>query len=290
MPSAEAAISVRDVSHSFGEAGDAQYVQALLNSSLDVARGELLCLIGPSGCGKSTLLNIMGGLVSPTTGSVSLGGKRVNGPMPRDLAFVFQESALFPWNTVFENIVLGMTFQGVPKGEREDRARRALAAVGLEQFAGHYPGQLSGGMRQRAALARALSLETDILLMDEPFGALDEQTRMVLGEDLSVLLSRSKKTIVFVTHSLGEAVFLADRVAVFSARPGSIKQIIAVDEPHPRKPAFMTAPKFHALRDQLYDLLHDEIRRAMAESGQTRRRYDDVAADAVSVVSGGEGA
>jgi NitT/TauT family transport system ATP-binding protein len=236
------------------------------------------------------LLNIMGGLVSPTTGSVSLGGKRVNGPMPRDLAFVFQESALFPWNTVFENIVLGMTFQGVPKGEREDRARRALAAVGLEQFAGHYPGQLSGGMRQRAALARALSLETDILLMDEPFGALDEQTRMVLGEDLSVLLSRSKKTIVFVTHSLGEAVFLADRVAVFSARPGSIKQIIAVDEPHPRKPAFMTAPKFHALRDQLYDLLHDEIRRAMAESGQTRRRYDDVAADAVSVVSGGEGA
>jgi NitT/TauT family transport system ATP-binding protein len=285
MPSAEAAISVRDVSHSFGEAGDAQHVQALLNSTLDVARGELLCLIGPSGCGKSTLLNIMGGLVTPTTGSVSVGGKRVNGPMPRDLAFVFQESALFPWNTVFENIVLGMTFQGVPKSEREDRASRALAAVGLDQFAGHYPGQLSGGMRQRAALARALSLETDILLMDEPFGALDEQTRMVLGEDLSVLLSRSKKTIVFVTHSLGEAVFLADRVAVFSARPGSIKQIIAVDEPHPRKPSFMTAPKFHALRDQLYELLHDEIRRAMAESGQTRRRYDEV-----GTVSGGEGA
>jgi len=290
MPSADAAISVRDVSHSFGQAGDAQYVQALLNSNLDVARGELLCLIGPSGCGKSTLLNIMGGLVTATTGSVSVGGKRVNGPMPRDLAFVFQESALFPWNTVFENIVLGMTFQGVPKAEREDRARRALAAVGLDQFAGHYPGQLSGGMRQRAALARALSLETDILLMDEPFGALDEQTRMVLGEDLSVLLSRSKKTIVFVTHSLGEAVFLADRVAVFSARPGSIKQIIAVDEPHPRKPSFMTAPKFHALRDQLYDLLHDEIRRAMAESGQTRRRYDDVEADAAAAVSGGEGA
>ena len=288
MPSAEAAISVRDVSHSFGEAGDAQHVQALLNSNLDVARGELLCLIGPSGCGKSTLLNIMGGLVTATTGSVSVGGKRVNGPMPRDLAFVFQESALFPWNTVFENIVLGMTFQGVPKGEREDRARRALAAVGLEQFAGHYPEQLSGGMRQRAALARALSLETGNLLMDEPFGALDEQTRMVLGEDLSVLLSRSKKTIVFVTHSLGEAVFLADRVAVFSARPGSIKQIIAVDEPHPRKPSFMTAPKFHALRDQLYDLLHDEIRRAMAESGQTRRRYDEVAAGADNVASGGE--
>ena len=289
MP-AEAAISVRDVSHSFGEAGDAQHVQALTNSNLDVARGELLCLIGPSGCGKSTLLNLMGGLVTPTTGGVSVGCKRVTSPMPRDLAFVFQESALFPWNTVFENIVLGMTFQGVPRSEREDRARRALAAVGLDQFAGHYPAQLSGGMRQRAALARALSLETDILLMDEPFGALDEQTRMVLGEDLSVLLSRSKKTIVFVTHSLGEAVFLADRVAVFSARPGSIKQIIAVDEPHPRKPSFMTAPKFHALRDQLYELLHDEIRRAMAESGQTRRRYDEVAADAANTVPDGKGA
>ncbi len=133
-------------------------------------------------------------------------------------------------------------------------------------------------MRQRAALARALSLETDILLMDEPFGALDEQTRMVLGEDLSVLLSRSNKTIVFVTHSLGEAVFLADRVAVFSARPGSIKQVIAVDEPHPRKPNFMTAPKFHRLRDQLYGLLHDEIRKAMSESSQARQRYDEAPA------------
>ena len=274
---AEIAIQARNVSHQFGEAGEARHVQALLDTSIDVARGELLCLIGPSGCGKSTLLNVMGGLVAPTTGTVTVAGKPVRGPMPRDLAFVFQESALFPWNTVFENIVVGMAFQGVAKSEREARARRALRAVGLEQFAEHYPGQLSGGMRQRASLARALSLETGILLMDEPFGALDEQTRMVLGEDLSVLLSRSQKTIVFVTHSLGEAVFLADRVAVFSARPGTIKQVIAVDEPHPRKPSFMTAPKFHALRDQLYGLLHDEIRKAMAESGQTRRRYDDVA-------------
>ncbi|HTO60900.1 MAG TPA: ABC transporter ATP-binding protein [Bradyrhizobium sp.] len=274
---AEIAIQTRNVSHQFGEAGEARHVQALLDTSIDVARGELLCLIGPSGCGKSTLLNVMGGLVAPTTGTVTVAGKPVRGPMPRDLAFVFQESALFPWNTVFENIVVGMAFQGVARSEREERARRALRAVGLEQFAEHYPGQLSGGMRQRASLARALSLETGILLMDEPFGALDEQTRMVLGEDLSVLLSRSRKTIVFVTHSLGEAVFLADRVAVFSARPGTIKQVIAVDEPHPRKPSFMTAPKFHALRDQLYGLLHDEIRKAMAESGQTRRRYDDVA-------------
>ena len=135
---------------------------------------------------------------------------------------MFQENALFPWSTVIENVKLGMLFQGVPKAEHEDRARQGAARrSGSKDFADHYPGQLSGGMRQRAALARALSLETGILLMDEPFGALDEQTRMILGEDLSVLLSRTGKTIVFVTHSLGEAVFLADRVAVFSARPGT---------------------------------------------------------------------
>ncbi len=277
MTDAEVAIRVRDVSHQFGEPGQARHVQALKNTSLDVSRGELHCLIGPSGCGKSTLLSVIGGLTKPTTGSVTVGDKPVRGPMPRDLAFVFQESALFPWNTVFENIVLGMKFQGVPKAERRERARRALEAVGLEDFAEHFPGQLSGGMRQRAALARALSLETGILLMDEPFGALDEQTRMVLGEDLSVLLSRSRKTIVFVTHSLGEAVFLADRVAVFSARPGTIKEIISIDEPHPRKPSFMTAPKFHALRDTLYGLLHDEIRKSMTETAQPRRRYDETA-------------
>src|SRR6516162_7293571 len=169
MTSNKVAIRIRGVSHQFGEEGDARYVRALRDTSLDVARGELLCLIGPSGCGKSTLLNVIGGLMTPTAGAVEVAGKRVAGPMPRDIAFVFQENALFPWNTVFENVNLGMVF------EREARAQRALAAVGLKDFAQHYPAQLSGGMRQRAALARALSLETGILLMDEPFGALDEQ-------------------------------------------------------------------------------------------------------------------
>jgi NitT/TauT family transport system ATP-binding protein len=280
MPSPETAIRVRNVSHQFGERSGARRVQALMDTSLEVARGELLCLIGPSGCGKSTLLNIIGGLTEPSTGTVTVCDKPVRGPMPRDLSFIFQDNALFPWNTVRENILIGMTFQGVAKGERADRAARALEAVGLREFGDHYPGELSGGMRQRAALARALSLETDILLMDEPFAALDEQTRMVLGEDLSVLLSESQKTIVFVTHSLGEAVFLADRVAVFSARPGTIKQVIAIDEPHPRKPAFMTAPKFHALRDQLYGLLHDEIRKAMSQSSAAQRRYAEGGAQA----------
>jgi NitT/TauT family transport system ATP-binding protein len=269
MTTGDVAVRVKNVSHQFGEAGEAQHVRALLDTSLEIFRGELICLIGPSGCGKSTLLNVVGGLMAPTAGAVEVAGKPVRGPMPHDIAFVFQENALFPWNTVIENVRLGMLFQGVAKAEHEPRARQSLAAVGLADFANHYPGQLSGGMRQRAALARALSLKTDILLMDEPFGALDEQTRMILGEDLSVLLARTEKTIVFVTHSLGEAVFLADRVAVFSARPGTIKQIIAVDEPHPRNPEFATSEKFTKLRNELYGLLHDEIRKAVSVSGES---------------------
>ncbi len=265
MTTAEVAIKVRDVSHQFGDVGAQRHVQALRGTTLDVVRGELLCLIGPSGCGKSTLLNVIGGLLHPSTGTVEVLGHPVHGPLPRDIAFVFQENALFPWNTVIENIELGMVFQGVSKSERADRARRSLDAVGLNEFAQHYPAQLSGGMRQRAALARALSLETSVLLMDEPFGALDEQTRMILGEDLSVLLARSGKTIVFVTHSLGEAVYLADRVAVFSARPGIIKQVITVAEPHPRKPEFITSTRFTALRNELYELLHDEIRKTVMQ-------------------------
>ena len=270
MTTRDAAVRIDGVSHQFGEAGETQYVRALADTSLDIARGELLCLIGPSGCGKSTLLNVIGGLMTPTSGTVEVAGKPVRGPMPQDIAFVFQENALFPWNTVEENVRLGMLFQGVPKSEHETRTRKSLEAVGLADFAQHYPGQLSGGMRQRAALARALALQTGILLMDEPFGALDEQTRMILGEDLSVLLSQTEKTIVFVTHSLGEAVFLADRVAVFSARPGTIKKIIKVDEPHPRKPSFVTSEKFTELRNELYALLHDEIRKAVSETPAKR--------------------
>src|ERR1700731_1724433 len=265
----EVAIRITGVSHQFGEQGDARAVRALRDTSLDILRGELICLIGPSGCGKSTLLNVMGGLLAPTAGSAEVLGRQVAGPMPREIAFVFQEHALFPWNTVRENVDLGMRFQGVAAAARAGRAQRAIEAVGLKDFADHFPGQLSGGMRQRAALARALSLQTEILLMDEPFGALDEQTRMILGEDLSVLLAATRKTIVFVTHSLGEAVFLADRVAVFSARPGTIKQVIAVDEPHPRKPDFVPSEKFTKLRNQLYALLHDEIRKTVsAESAR----------------------
>jgi len=263
-------IDVRNVSQTFGGKGNARQVVALSDASLSIERGELVCLIGPSGCGKSSLLNIIGGLSTATGGEVSVDGERVRGPLPQKVAFVFQENTLFPWRTAIENIRLGLAFQGVPKSERADRARRALEAVGLSEFAEHYPRQLSGGMKQRVQLARALSLETDIILMDEPFAALDEQTRMVLGEDLSVLLARTGKTIVFVTHSLVEAVFLADRVAVFSARPGRIKTILSVNEGHPRNRAFMTSPKLAALRNELYDLLHDEVLRTIQGTGAAR--------------------
>ena len=212
MISDKVAIRIRGVSHQFGEEGDARYVRALRDTSLDVARGELLCLIGPSGCGKSTLLNMIGGLLAPTSGTVQVLGKKVAGPMPRDIAYVFQENALFPWNTVMENVDLGMVFQGVPRSERENRARRSLEAVGLNDFAYHYPAQLSGGMRQRAALARALANDPEILLMDEPFGALDSQTRALMQEMLLGIWEESHKTVLFITHDIDEALFLGDVV------------------------------------------------------------------------------
>ncbi len=266
-PSAAAApaITIRGVTQRFGDAGSSQSVLALDNVSLEVARGEFVCLLGPSGCGKSTLLNIVGGLIRPSQGEVTVSGRRVDGaPRPDEIAFVFQESTLFPWYTVIENFRIALKFQRVPKAEWDDRAMAALRAVGMAGFSGHYPNQLSVGMRQRVNMARGICVKTGILLMDEPFAALDEQTRMVLGEDLSILLAETGKTIVFVTHSLAEAVFLSDRIVVMTARPGSIKTIIDVGEPHPRSPDFMLEPRFGELRNELYALLRDEIRKTMA--------------------------
>jgi ABC-type nitrate/sulfonate/bicarbonate transport system ATPase subunit len=259
------AVSILDVSQRFGDIGSPRSVLALDNVSLDIRRGEFVCLLGPSGCGKSTLLNIVGGLVAPTQGEVTVDGRPVRGePLPREVSFVFQESTLFPWYTILENFRIALKFQGVAKAERDSRAIAALETVGMAQFAEHYPTQLSVGMRQRVNMARGICVGTDILLMDEPFAALDEQTRMVLGEDLSILLAKTGKTIVFVTHSLAEAVFLSDRIAVMTARPGRIKTIVTVDEAHPRSPDFMLEPRFGELRNELYAMLRDEIRLAMA--------------------------
>lgn len=257
-------VALRNVTQRYGEPGAADTVLALEDISLDIARGEFLTLLGPSGCGKSTLLNIIGGLAKPTSGTVTVDGKQVRGPAPATIGFVFQESTLFPWYTVAENFGIGFKYQGVSKSEWRERTVIALKSVGMEAFIDHYPAQLSVGMRQRVNVARGVASGTDVLLMDEPFAALDEQTRMVLGEDLSGLLAATRKTIVFVTHSLAEAVFLSDRIVLMTARPGRIKRIITVEEPHPRLPEFMLQPRFSEWRNECYASLRDEIRQAMA--------------------------
>jgi NitT/TauT family transport system ATP-binding protein len=257
------AIALRNVTQRYGEPGALGAVLALDDISLDIVRGEFLTLLGPSGCGKSTLLNIIGGLVRPVAGTVTVDGRSVRGPSPDKIAFVFQESTLFPWYTVAENFGIGFKYQGVAKSEWRSRTMAALKPVGMDAFIDHYPGQLSVGMRQRANVARGIASGSDVLLMDEPFAALDEQTRMVLGEDLSVLLAATGKTIVFVTHSLAEAVFLSDRIVLMTARPGRIKSIIAIDEPHPRLPEFMLQPRFSEWRNQCYASLREDIRQAL---------------------------
>src|SRR5215510_13416383 len=247
-----------------------QRVLALDDVSLDIRKGEFVCLLGPSGCGKSTLLNIIGGMLKQTAGTVTVNGTPVTSPRPDDIAYVFQESTLFPWFTVLENFRLALKFRGIEEASWRDRAMQSLSAVGMEQFANHYPKQLSVGMKQRINLARGLCVGTEVLLLDEPFAALDEQTRMVLGEDLSILLARTGKTIVFVTHSLAEAVFLADRIVVMTARPGRIKASIDVPHPHPRSPDFMLEPRFGTIRNDLYALLRDEIRATVARMREAR--------------------
>ncbi len=264
-----ATIAVDHVSMNFIGRDASQSVLALDDVSLEIRKGEFVCLLGPSGCGKSTLLSIIGGLLQPTAGAVTVAGKPVDRPRPNDIAFVFQESTLLPWYTVLENFRLALKFLGIEDSWR-DRAMQSLSAVGMEQFANHYPKQLSVGMKQRTNLARGLCVGTQVVLLDEPFAALDEQTRMVLGEDLSLLLARTGKTIVFVTHSLAEAVFLADRIIVMTARPGKIKASITVPQPHPRSPDFMLTSEFGEIRNDLYALLRDEIRATVARMREAR--------------------
>jgi NitT/TauT family transport system ATP-binding protein len=259
----DATIRVDGVRHLFEGRQDVEPLVALQRIDLEIKRQELVSFIGPSGCGKTTLLNVIGGMIAPTEGTAFVGGEQVRGPLPKRVSYIFQESALLPWATVLDNVKVGLEFQGVARAERDARAAEAIASVGLTKFAQAYPRQLSGGMRQRVALARALSLETSVLLMDEPFAALDEQTRMVFGEDLSRMLAARGKTIVLVTHSLAEAVFLSDRIVVFTARPGRIKAVLEVDEPHPRHASFMVSEKCSRLRNELYELLREEVLNAI---------------------------
>jgi NitT/TauT family transport system ATP-binding protein len=252
-------VQVRGV-HMVYVSRNGQRVEAVSSVDLDVRTGEFVSLIGPSGCGKSTLLHIIGGMKRPTGGSITVADRVVDGPMPDEISFVFQDYTLFPWRTVLANVEFALQLRGVGVRARRETARHFLSLVGLAGFADAYPSQLSGGMQQRVAIARALTTEPELLLMDEPFGALDEQTRMVLGEELSRILEKTGVTIIFVTHSLSEAVYLSDRVVVMSSRPGRIKTILEVPEERPRGSAFMTSDVFNKMRNELFELLHDEVR------------------------------
>jgi len=247
-------------------------IHALDDIDLEIEQGEFVSLIGPSGCGKSTLLHILGGMKRPTSGQVTIDGEVLDRPQPAKAGFVFQDYTLFPWKNVLENTEIGLQFRGVGRDERREIARDYLNMVGLAGFAESYPSELSGGMQQRVAIARAMTLSPEVLLMDEPFGALDEQTRTALGEELAGILEEANTTTVFVTHSLSEAVYLADRVVVMSALPGRVKSTLHVDEPHPRDASFMTSPGFTDLRNELFSLLHDEFVRAMKRE---MRQSDD---------------
>jgi NitT/TauT family transport system ATP-binding protein len=237
-------------------------VHALSDVSLGVGEHEFCTIIGPSGCGKSTLLAIVGGLVPVEEGTVAIDGALVTGPDPRRVAMVFQDAGLFPWRTVVENIEFGLELQGVARQRRRAVATELLGPLGLRQFAAKYPRELSGGMRQRVAIGRALAIDSRILLMDEPFGALDEQTRVLMGEWLLEIWRRTRKTVVFVTHSLHEALALSTRVVVMTARPGRIKSVLELPMPYPRS---MESSEMVALRAKLWSEIRDESLRAMGE-------------------------
>jgi NitT/TauT family transport system ATP-binding protein len=235
-------------------------VDALRDITLSVGAGEFCTLIGPSGCGKSTLLAVLGGLVTADAGRVAVDGRPVDGPDPRRVATVFQDPGLFPWRTTLENVEFGLELQGVPAVERRRVAAELLGPLGLRDFAAKYPRELSGGMRQRVAIGRALAIDTPIVLMDEPFGALDEQTRVLMGEWLLDIWRRTRKTVVFVTHSLHEALALSTRVAIMTARPGRIKSVLELPMPYPRA---MESAEMVALRAKLWGDIRDESLRAM---------------------------
>jgi NitT/TauT family transport system ATP-binding protein len=250
-------IDVVSVSKTYYDPVNRRDVRTLDNVSLSAQENDFLVLLGPSGCGKSTLLNIIAGLVpfDAQHGTVLVHGQRVTGPNPKLMAYMFQDPVLYPWRTVLKNVEFGLEAQGIDKEERRRRALKYLRLAGMEEFAHYYPRQLSGGMSQRVAMCRSLALETDIILMDEPFGALDEQSRILLGDELVSIWRQVGRTIVFVTHSLTEAVYLGQRICVFTARPGRIK--IEVDNPLPR-PRTIGDPAFNQTVQTLWTHLREE--------------------------------
>ena len=231
---------------------------ALNGVSLDIKENEFICVVGPSGCGKSTLLNIIAGLLEPTSGAVYLDGEKIEGTGV-ERGVVFQGYALFPWRTVLKNVMFGLEMKRVPKAQAEEIAKKYIKAVGLEGFEHAYPKELSGGMRQRVAIARAYAADPEVLLLDEPFGALDAQTRVQLQSELLNTWEHEKKTCFFITHDVDEAIILAQRVIIMSARPGRIKKIVDIDIPYPRTQATKTDPRFLELKTEIWNEVYQEF-------------------------------
>jgi ABC-type nitrate/sulfonate/bicarbonate transport system ATPase subunit len=250
-------LRIENVSRSFPGRGGAAPVQALQPTDLSVSTNDFITVLGPSGCGKSTLLRIVAGLDTPTTGRVTIDGRIVTGP-GADRGMVFQSYTLFPWLTVADNIAFGLAEKGMPKAQQREIVEAYLDKVGLRGFENHWPKQLSGGMQQRTAIARALANDPEILLLDEPFGALDNQTRGLMQELLLGIWEREKKTVLFVTHDIEEAIFLASRVVVMTARPGRIKADIPVDLGHPRQYQIKTSAAFSDLKARLTEEIRAE--------------------------------
>jgi len=258
-------ISVRDVDIVFDTASGPHV--AVQNASLTVRPGEFVCLLGPSGCGKSTLMNSIAGFVPPTRGDVTVDGEAVTEPGP-DRGMVFQQHSLFPWKTVKENVAFGPLMAGVGQNEASGVARTFLSLVGLAAFENAYPNTLSGGMQQRVGIARALANYPSVLLMDEPFGALDAQTRIMMQENLLDIWREFRNTVVFVTHDIDEAVFLSDRIVVMSASPGRIIADIDVKLPRPREQSLLTSPEFMTLKRQCLDLIRTETLNAFQQQNK----------------------
>src|SRR6202142_4208965 len=238
-------------------------LQALGPVNLEIRSGEFFSIVGPSGCGKSTLLDVAAGLVAPTSGSVRFEGKELHGEVPDGIGVVFQEDSSMPWLSVRDNVAFGLRTSGLPKAEVADRVDHAIGFMGLAQFAGHYPAQLSGGMRQRVCIARTLVLRPRLILLDEPFGALDQQTRLLMGEELLRLWRETGATAMLITHALDEAAMLSDRVAVMSSRPGRFISVLETHWPRERDSRIVGEPGFGLFASRLWELIRDESRKAL---------------------------
>lgn len=244
------------------ESASGRRVVALKDIELTVEEGEFVALVGASGSGKSTLLRIIGGLMGASTGQAKIYGKPVTGP-GTDCAMVFQKDCLLPWKTVVDNVSYGLILGGMPRSQAHAAVQRYIDVAGLDGFEHHYPHQLSGGMRQRANVARAMAVSPKILMLDEPFAALDSQTREIMQAELLRIWEESRKTVVMITHQIDEAVFLADRIIVFSARPGTVKRSIPVPFPRPRELGLKRTPEFGLIVDEIWQLIEDEVRASL---------------------------